>query len=169
MWRRPAEGLPTGFEPPVPLGEQADVRVEGYTRNRWGLPGLEEPLGREGGIGSALFREAEEVRRQREEESKKEKENVLRARNAGVGKKGGNRKQGIGEGRVAAPRYYEPVQRKVSGMGGRPDGNGTVGGAGVGRQGGGLTPASVAQRSGRAIFVDYRSPSQKRLGGRFDY
>lgn len=159
VWRRPAEGLPMGFSPPAwaPLDEQADVHLEEYTRNAWGLPALDEPLGIGGAIGIALLREAEEVRRKEEEKKKVEERRVAveRARK----KKGG----GVAQTKIV-PQYYEPqqVQEVVAGRGG--------GGANGGSRA--STPGMPAERKGRAIIMDFRTAQQKRFdsfGKRLDY
>ncbi|OAG09371.1 uncharacterized protein CC84DRAFT_1255437 [Paraphaeosphaeria sporulosa] len=106
VWRRPAEGLPTGFEPPAfaPLEGQADVQLEGYTRNAWGLPALDEPLGEGGAIGIALVREAEEARRREEETTKMEEKRAALERTRA--KKAGRMAQ-----TAIKPQYYEPQKR----------------------------------------------------------
>ncbi|KAF9739126.1 hypothetical protein PMIN02_001284 [Paraphaeosphaeria minitans] len=158
VWRRPAEGLPTGFAPPAwaPLDAQTDVQLEGYTRNAWGLPGLDEPLGLNGQVGIALAREAEEVRR-REEERRR----VVVGRSEAMGKVRG-RKAGRVVQTVVKPQYYEPQQ-----MQGTPA---KFGGGGANGNGSRASTAGVpTPGSGRAVIVDYRSSSQRRLDKRYDY
>ncbi|KAF2451913.1 hypothetical protein P171DRAFT_438566 [Karstenula rhodostoma CBS 690.94] len=163
VWRRPAEGLPMGFVPPTwaPLGEHADVQLEGYTRNAWGLPALDEPLGTEGAIGSALFREAEEARRREEEKRRADERRAvqerMRAKRGGVGKAAGRQGQ-----TKMGPQYYEPHQKQ-----------GVVANRamlfGGGAENGGGSRASTPG-TGRAVIVDYRSARQKRFDSRgFDY
>jgi hypothetical protein len=170
VWRRPAEGLPTGVDPPffAPFGEETDVQLEGYKRNAWGLPALDEPLGKEGSIGSALFREAVDARR-REEEKRKEEERRA-AQEKFRAKRGKTADLHALQKRpgVAGPQHYDPQQRQMV------DSNrAALFGAG-GADGGesrASTPAmqGTAQRSGRAVIIDYRTAQQKRFDTRFDY
>lgn len=157
VWRRPAEGLPTGFEPPAwaPLGEQADVQLEGYTRNAWGLPALDERLGTQGAIGGALFREAEEVRRR--EEEKRMVEERMRAKRGGGGK---------GAGRMAQTKSGA---LQMQGMAAR-FGGGAANGGGSRTLTSGMSMPTPG--TGRAVIIDYRSTRQKRfgtMGKRFDH
>lgn len=189
VWARPAVGLPTGFMAPtmngVPtLDARNDVVAEGYVRNAWNLPALDEPLGKEGSIGSAIFREAEEARRREEERMREEAAAAVRAKKESAKKAAAARQKynkpifntntGLARRPTAptsVPQYYEPQaqprpwvvqqqqQRQMPGSGGRmgalPD-----------------VPVSATPGKGKAIMVDYRTARQKRDGDRgsiYDY
>ncbi|KAL6711485.1 hypothetical protein ACN47E_004419 [Coniothyrium glycines] len=75
VYKRPSQGLPMGILPQiVGMGQGGmDSAVcrgdaeEGYVRDRWGLPGLQEVLGT-GTIGGRVVREKKEEEKRREEE-----------------------------------------------------------------------------------------------------
>ncbi|KAF1965978.1 hypothetical protein BU23DRAFT_336052 [Bimuria novae-zelandiae CBS 107.79] len=170
VWRRPAEGLSTGIV--APPGTTID---EGYICNAWGLPGLEERLGRKGGIGSALIREAEEVRAREEARIKREEEEEKgREKGRGVRKKEGYRGQlfnGV-NGPVRRGGYESQGQGNV--QVGRARSNtplfNTLGAGG--RTGGTCSPTPSMTRTpgrGEAVFFDYRTAKQKRMRGNYDY
>jgi len=71
IWRAPAAGMPIGLMPKGLDGVDARVLDGSYVRNRYELPGLDEPLGDQGSVGSALVREAQEAVRKAEEEQRR--------------------------------------------------------------------------------------------------
>ncbi|KAJ4305563.1 hypothetical protein N0V90_001094 [Kalmusia sp. IMI 367209] len=170
IWRRPAAGLPTGAMPTLAVGASVDA-AEAYARNAWGLPGLDEVLG-EGGIGSALVREADDARRRAEENRVKE-EAAFKAQ-LGIGSKPRrfnynrplfNTASGPPPPREALSPYEKPrtqdaVPKRLSGAVDRSGNGNARPGATVG-----------GQKAGRAIFIDYRTAAQKRAGNgpRFEY
>lgn len=91
IYSRPNQGMPVGLsvqEAGMYQAHRGDVMVvkgdeDGYVRNEFKLPGMDEPLGTTGVVGARIWREKEEVRkaervkREKEEErNKKEKEKM---------------------------------------------------------------------------------------------
>lgn len=150
-WRRPAEGLPTGYV--APPGLVGIEEGEGWRRNAWGLPGVEERSG--------------EVEKVEEKEKEKEKEKE-REKGRGKGGKKGGRKDG---GDAIRPQYYEPrgqgasLSLSGSGVGAspgaglgmgmdtpRPRGSTQLGPGGA-RSGTPVLPRGATPGKGRAIFL----------------
>ncbi|KAF2678686.1 hypothetical protein K458DRAFT_135836 [Lentithecium fluviatile CBS 122367] len=135
VWRAPAPGLPAGVMPQIPGAAAADTA---YVRNRWGLPALDEPLGEEGVVGSALRREAVEAKRRAGEEEKRKVEDMKR-REGSVNK-------------TIKPNYKRPL---FNGVNGRPrqDEFGKYFQSGVpGAGAGGWQSASPAPRRARGAM-----------------
>jgi hypothetical protein len=74
-----------------------------YTRNRWGLPGLDEPLGSQGAVGSAILKEAQEAIRKAEEKERRMEETAKR------------RNGSIGVNKPVKPNYKQPLFNGVTG------------------------------------------------------
>ncbi|OAK95508.1 hypothetical protein IQ06DRAFT_352533 [Phaeosphaeriaceae sp. SRC1lsM3a] len=90
IYAKPALGMPVGLlvqEAGLYHGHVGDVVIagdgeDGYVRNAFKLPGVDEELGRYGVIGSAIWREKEEVRRREEVRREKIEEKERKEREA---------------------------------------------------------------------------------------
>jgi hypothetical protein len=161
VWRAPSPGMPMGV---VPKGLEGVEVIDGaYTRNRWGLPGLDEPLGEAGSVGSAIRREAEEANRKAEELERREREKKKLAmlgrkgvagRAVGVGEKKPNYKQPLFNGPTGRPekdefgRYYQRTSAPLLSHSPAPRALGA--GMGLGGRGGSLGASATVDGAGRA-------------------
>jgi len=96
-YAKPTPGLPVGLMPQesglCSTSANGDVVImgdaeSGYVRNEWDLPGLNEALGRQGVVGSAIWRDGEDVRRREDDRQRKvEEREEAERRRRGEGKK----------------------------------------------------------------------------------
>jgi hypothetical protein len=82
-YSRPSQSMPIGLsvqEAGMYQADRCDIMVikgdaeDGYIRNAYGLPGINEPLGTTGVVGSRIWREHSEVRKAEREKREKEEE-----------------------------------------------------------------------------------------------
>ncbi|KAJ4376217.1 hypothetical protein N0V83_001500 [Neocucurbitaria cava] len=113
LYSKPAKGMPVGILPQEAgyLQGEGSENESGYVRNAFGLPSVEKELNRDGAIGSMIYREAEELRKRKEEELRIEAEALVEARErAGF-------KRAEGQERARKPNYHAPM---FNGVMGRP-------------------------------------------------
>lgn len=78
VYSKPARGMPIGLLPQISIDLMPSDAEDGYIRNRFGLPGIDEPLGAMGVIGRKVQSEKEML--EKEKEIEKVKEPVKRVR-----------------------------------------------------------------------------------------
>lgn len=203
IWKnKPIKGMPMGLEPAQGTGVQ-EALDQGYspdpntyTRNRYNLPALDAPLGREGDIGAQLHREAEAARKRQEQEQERlRKKAALEAQRSGLKtsmSKKPNWKQPLFNGATGRPtkdaygRYYNfasptpstPLAPDSAGVRSRASSVASIqaGSPALSRSRSGSVATSVAgsgagttsrSMSGRAVFTDFSSKGQKRMSGKW--
>ncbi|KAH7380377.1 hypothetical protein DE146DRAFT_294778 [Phaeosphaeria sp. MPI-PUGE-AT-0046c] len=112
IYSKPPMGTPSGLqvqEDRLYHGHVGDMFIagdgeDGYIRNAFKLPGIDEELGRYGVIGSAIWREEEEVRRKEEARREKIEEKERRAREAMRVKNNAEHKKPLYNGVMGRPQ-----------------------------------------------------------------
>jgi hypothetical protein len=117
LYAKPAPGMPHGLRPQeagLHQGNSGETLIlgdaeEGYVRNEWKLPGVDEVLGMYGVIGSKVWREKEVVRRREEEEREEEKERVRKEKAKAKARNRARYNQPICSGGISMMRREDEV------------------------------------------------------------
>jgi hypothetical protein len=179
IWRAPTAGMPIGLMPKGLEGLDAQVLDGTYVRNLFRLPGLDEPLGDRGAVGSALVREAQEAVRKAEEEEARRRDEEKMRRSVRAKEKKPNYRQPLFNGvngRPAKDEYGRYFQRGVTGSAATMSPSLALRGASMEMSGSGSSMAastanangtgvgnsnSNGKRDGQAVFTQFPMPRKR--------